>query len=281
MLKRNIPERVWIFDMEWVPDAAAARRLYDMAEETTEREAIERLWKENGATDARPQPFLKYLFSRIVSIAFLSRRIVFRDGEQQVEFAMHSLPKLPVDPAEADESHIIDKFLHYLGERRPQLVGYNSQESDLQVLIQRGLVNEVAAPMFCKRPENKWDPGDYFLRWDNEEHLDLMKLFSGRTGMTPKLDEIAKLCGFPGKLDIDGMHVVDLWLAGDLTKIVEYNQIDTLNTYLLWLRVVYFCGKLKEEEYVAEVDAFRAFLETEAQKPEKKFVIDFLNKWEI
>lgn len=280
MLKRNIPERVWVFDMEWVPCAATARKLFNLPEDISDIDAINTLWDENGATEAKPRPFLKYLFSRIVSIAFLSRRIVFTDGEERPEFALYSLPKLPIDQRETSEFFIIDTFLHWIGERRPQLVGFNSAESDIQVLIQRGIINEVSAPMFCKRPENKWDPGDYFGRWDNEEHLDLMKLFSGRNGMTPKLDEIAKLCGFPGKMELNGEHVVDMWLAGDITKIVEYNLIDVLNTYLMWLRTVHFCGKLKEEAYITELDEFRLFLESEAQKPEKGFITKFLEKWD-
>ena len=280
MLRRNIPERIWFFDMEWVPDATAARRLFDLPDGTPESDAIGTLWDKYGANEESQRPFLKYLLSRIVSVAFVQRRAVFRD-DHEVEFSLHSLPKLPVNEAEINESEIIQQFLHHLGERHPQLVGFNSYESDLQVLIQRGLINEVSAPLFCTRPPNRWDPGDYFgYKWENEEHLDLIRLFSNGA-MKPRLNEIARLCGFPGKLDVDGEQVVDLWLQGDVTKIVEYNLIDALNTYLVWLRVVHFCGKLKEEAYVSEVDQFRMFLEKEAQKPDKKFIYGFLEKWEI
>jgi len=279
MLRRNIPERIWFFDMEWVPDAMAARRLFDLSDETSETAAIEELWKTYGATEETPRPFLKYLLSRIVSIAFVQRRTVFRD-DHEIEFSLYSIPRLPVDNSAPGEDQIIERFLQQVGEKHPQLVGFNSYESDVQVLIQRGLINEVSAPLFCTRPDNKWDPGDYFARWDNEEHLDLIKLFSNGK-MTPRLNEIARLCGFPGKLDVDGEQVVDLWLKGDVTKIVEYNLIDALNTYLVWLRVVHFCGKLKEEAYISELEQFRIFLETEAQKPDKKFICGFLEKWEI
>jgi predicted PolB exonuclease-like 3'-5' exonuclease len=217
------------------------------------------------------------MFSRIVSIAFLSRKPVYVDGEKSVEFSLHSLPELPVDGM-PEESPLIERFLYILGKRCPQLVGYNSAASDIQVLIQRGMINEVAAEKFCERPDKPWEGSDYFRRWDNEDHLDMMKLFAGSRGMTPRLDEFAKLCGFPGKIDVKGDQVTDLWLAGDITKIVEYNQIDVLNTYLLWLRLVFFCGKLTEEEYMAEQDAFRFFLESEIQKG-RTFISDFLEKW--
>ena len=99
--------------------------------------------------------------------------------------------------------------------------------------------------------------------------------------MTPRLDDFAKACGFPGKIDVKGEQVTDLWLEGDLKKIIEYNQTDALNTYLVWLRLVYFCGKLSEEEYFDETEQFRSFLEMESAKPEKAFVADFLAKWTV
>jgi len=151
----------------------------------------------------------------------------------------------------------------------------------MQVLIQRGMINEVSAADFCRRPQDKWDKSnDYFARWDNECHLDLLRLFSSRD-MTPRLDEFAKLCGFPGKIDIKGDQVTDLWLDRDITNIVKYNQIYTLNTYLVWLRLIYFSGLIGEESYVQEQEQFREFLENETQKPEKAFLAHFLEKWPL
>ncbi len=282
MLKNDIHDPVWFFDLEWVPDAAGAIRLYDMLPETTELEAIEKLWQETRGYDAEtcPRPFVKYLFSRVVSIAFLSRRVVHVDGERHIEFALNSLPKLPFAETTVDEAEIIGKFLHYIGVRNPQLVGYNSSESDIQVLIQRGMVNEIRAEAFNSRPAKPWEGRDYFDSRNSEAHLDLMTKFS-RFAMTPKLNDMARLCGFPGKIDATGDQVVDMWLAGEIAKIVEYNLIDTLNTYLIWLRMVSFAGKLTEEEYFTEQEDFRAFLESEAAKEENDHISRFLAKWDF
>lgn len=283
MLKSPIHELALFFDLEWVPDAAGAKRLFDLPDETTEIEAMQKLWEHTNAYDAEknPRPFLKYMFSRVVSIAFLSRKTHFnRDNERVTDFALNSLPKLPLEADDVDEAYIIDQFLYFVGKRRPQLVGFNSAESDLQVLIQRGLINEVTAPAFNERPNKPWEGPDYFDARNSEAHFDLLKKFSGGA-MTPRLDELAKLCGFPGKIDVKGDQVTDLWLARELTKIVEYNQIDTLNTYLVWLRVVYFAGQLSEEDYHNEQEQFREFLENETQKPEKAFIADFLEKWPL
>jgi len=280
MLKSDIPELCLYFDMEWVPDAEGARRLYDLSPEMSEIDAMHELWSRSPQYDQEkcPRPFLKYMFSRVVSIAFLSRKVVYRDGERTIEFGLNSLPKLPVDDPRPNEVELINQFLYFVGARRPQLVGFNSEASDLQVLIQRGIINEVSAPEFNKRPDKPWEGPDYFDARNSEAHLDLIKRLS--TGaMMPRLDELAKLCGYPGKIDVKGDQVTDLWLEGDLTKIVEYNQIDVLNTYLVWLRVVYFTGRLNEEQYFDETEQFRAFLEAETAKPEKAFIKDFLDKW--
>lgn len=277
MLRNDIYDKVWFFDLEWVPDADAAKILLGLPYDVSEAEAFDALWRHAGATETRPRPFLKYLYSRIVSIAFLTRYVYFDGPESRIEFKLHSLPSLPAVKNDLSEGKIISDFLDALGRRKPQLVGFNSQESDVQVLVQRGIINQISAPMFCARSKDKWDKADYFARWDNEFHLDLLKLFSNRD-MTPRLNDMAKLCGFPGKIDVDGQQVADLWLEGDLNSIVEYNQIDALNTYLIWLRVVYFCGKMNETQYSNEIASFRSFLSAEAETG-KAHIRQFLDKW--
>src|SRR5262249_20988145 len=92
MFKSGIPELVLFFDLEWVPDASAAKRLYDLPDDVTEIEAMQALWQKAGATPENPRPFIKYLYSRVVSIAFLSRKRVYQDNEPTVEFTLNSLP---------------------------------------------------------------------------------------------------------------------------------------------------------------------------------------------
>ncbi len=281
MLKAGVPELTLFYDLEWVPDASGARRLFDLPDETSELEAMQALWEASPQYDAEknPRPFLKYMFSRVVSIAFLSRKMIYRDGERVPEFALNSLPKLPIEDEFVDETFLIDRFLYMVGERKPQLVGFNSSESDIQVLIQRGIINAVTAPKFNERPAKPWEGYDYFDSRNSEAHFDILTRFSSKFGMTPRLDEFARLCGFPGKIDVKGDQVTDLWLEREITRIVEYNQIDTLNTYLVWLRIVLFAGHLSEEEYAIETESFREFLESETEKPEKRFLTQFLDLW--
>jgi predicted PolB exonuclease-like 3'-5' exonuclease len=283
MLKNGIHDRIWFYDLEWVPDAMAARRLCELPEGATERDAFEALWKRAGANESRPMPFLKYLFSRVVSIAFLSRCLESIDGETQVVFRLHSLPEDPAEEAGGKtESILLSKFFHYVGERKPQLVGYNSLNADIRVLMQRAMVNDIEAKEFNLRPDKPWEGRDYYSDY-GEWHLDIMKLISGGGNNfreIPSLNELAKMCGFPGKLDVDGLQVADLWLAGELPKIIAYNEIDALNTYLVWLRLAHFCGFFEDPDYAAEQENFYNFLLAESQKPTRAHIKDFLAKWE-
>jgi predicted PolB exonuclease-like 3'-5' exonuclease len=280
MLKNGIHDRIWFYDLEWVPDAVAARRICNLPAEASEREAFELLWKHGGATEEKPMPFLKYLFSRVVSISFLSRNIERVDNENSVVFRLHSLPHDTADLAQRDEGHLISQFLHFVGERKPQLIGYNSLQSDLRVLVQRAMINDIDAREFNLRPEKPWEGRDYYTDY-GEWHVDIMKLLGGfGRDLTPTLNEISKMCGFPGKLDIDGQQVADLWLAGELKKIVAYNQIDVLNTYLVWLRLARFCGLFEDADYAAEQENFHKFLSTEAEKDGCEHLREFLGKWE-
>ena len=92
------------------------------------------------------------------------------------------------------------------------------------------------------------------------------------------LHEIATLSGIPGKLDVDGNQVAELWLAGDLRRIVEYNEFDALTPYLLWLRVAHFAGHFTPEEYAEEQEALRRMVEDLAGK--RAHLARYLDEWQ-
>src|SRR5438270_3060303 len=104
MLRSDIYDKVWFFDLEWVPDADEARLLFDLPENASESDAFKLLWHKAGATDDKPRPFLKYLYSRIVSIAVLIRSVRYDGPEPRIEFALRSLPKLPALKDDCDEA---------------------------------------------------------------------------------------------------------------------------------------------------------------------------------
>lgn len=247
---RSVPDHVWAFDLEWVPDLTSGRRAYDLPREMPDGEVYRTMWERAGADEETPRPYLKTMLCRVVSVATVVRR-VYDDGRVSL-----SLISLPDGDRPMPEVELIGRFLRGLGDKRPQLVGFNSRESDLPILIQRGLAQGISAAGFCRRPEKRWEGLDYFDRY-NEGHIDLKEIVGGWGKATPSLHEFACACGIPGKVGTSGDNVIDLWLAGDVRAIVEYNEFDALTTYLLWLRAAHFGGFFSDDQHAAEVERVR------------------------
>ena len=71
---------------------------------------------------------------------------------------------------------------------------------------------------------------------------------------------MAKLCGFPGKLGMDGSAVYAAYLDGKVDDIRRYCETDVMNTYLLYCRFQKMRGGLTEAEYVRETALVRETL---------------------
>jgi 3'-5' exonuclease len=273
---KGVKDRVWAFDIEWVPDPVAGRVLHRLPADTPDREAMEALWRAGGASAEDPTPFIKTVLCRIVSIAAVERRV---RGGNDVVVNLMSLPRDVESPHARREANVIGTFLEALGEHGPQLVGFNSLDADIKILIQRGVVLGVEAGGFCSRPEKPWEGVDYFAR-GSDFNIDLKDVLGGWGKSVPSLHEIASLSGIPGKMDVDGNQVARLWLEGRLDEIVRYNEYDALTTYLVWLRLAHFAGHFNVEEYVLEQQRIRELLEVRSQKPEGAHLARYLAEWE-
>ena len=267
--------KVWVFDVEWVPDPTAGRLLYQLPESLSDGEVMQEMWKMGGATDEDPMPYLKTVLCRVVSIAAVIRTV----RKDEVRLQLLALPRDPEDPEQISEPHIVRTFLDAVGARQPQLVGFNSQKADLKILLQRGLASGIQAEGFCRRPEKPWEGVDYFAR-TSDWHVDLLEILGGWGKSTPSLHEMATVCRIPGKLSADGQEVAPLWLKGKLAEIVAYNEYDALTTYLLWLRLAHFGGFLTTDRYEHEQELLRELLTTESEKPERSHLKDYLMEWD-
>ena len=270
---RNIPSEVWAFDVEWVPDIASGRRAYDLAPDVDDHAVLDEMWNRGGATEDEPRPYLKTVLCRVVSVAAVIRK---RAQHGDVSLVLHSLPA--ADAESSDEADLLSCFLEAVGKAKPQLVGFNSRSADLMILLQRAMVHRLALPDFCQRPAKPWDGVDYFAR-GSDAHIDLKEEFSGWGRATPSLHEFATACRIPGKIATDGRHVVDLWLDGDLRRIVQYNECDALSTYLLWLRAALLGGHLSPEEHERDEQQLEALLTSRGAMAGNDHLGTYLAAW--
>jgi hypothetical protein len=272
---RTVKSPVWAFDLEWVPDPVAGRLLHKLPDHLSDREVMTVMWEEAGATPDDPMPFLKTILCRIVSIAAVVRREK-PDGE--IKLDLLSLPKDTYDPEQLKEANLVRKFLDAVGKASPQLVGFNSIAADLKILIQRGFVLGIDAGSFCQRPEKPWEGRDYFHR-DNEWNIDMCNILGGYGRGGVSLNQAAVLAGIPGKMDTTGHQVAELWLEGEMERIVHYNEFDALTTYLVWLRLAHLACRFDDEQYEQEVDRVRALLKREIEENGRSYLQAYVDEW--
>lgn len=275
---KQVMERVWAFDCEWVPDPLAGRLLYPEAADAADDAAVmEVMWKNGKATEEDPRPFLKVGLCRVVSIAAVERFV--SNGGRDVKLRLLSLPHDVHSESERAERSVVGKFLNAIGQHTPQLVGFNSVGADLKILVQRAAILGEPARGFCKRPNKPWEGADYFARF-SDHNVDIKEAILGTGRGTPSLHELAVQMGIPGKMEVAGDNVADLWLAGEWDRIVQYNETDALTTYLVWLRLAYFGGHLSDTRYEAEQLKVRELIQAEAEKPERAHLLGFLTEWD-
>lgn len=230
---------VLVFDIETVPDVAGIRRLHDLPESLPDEEVAELAFHQRRAQTGGD--FLPHYLQRVVAIS-----CVLRAGESWKVWS--------IGTPEDGERELIQRFYDGIDKFTPQLVSWNGQGFDAQVLHYRGLMHGIAA-------ERYWDQGeeDRDFKWNNyisryhPRHLDLMDLLAlYQPRAAAPLDALAKLCGFPGKLGMDGSAVWGAYRAGRLADIRNYCETDVVNTYLVYLRFQKMRGALTEKAHAHE-----------------------------
>lgn len=239
---------VLVFDIETIPDVAGLRTLRAKVADLTDAQVLQ-AWRDERAAKGQTD-FAPLHLQRVVAIS-----CVFRSTEG---LKVHSF----VDRDGQSEGRVVQSFFSAVDKHVPQLVSWNGGGFDLPVLHYRGLQHGVVADKY-------WDMGedDREFKWNNYisryhlRHLDLMDLLAMyQPKNNAPLDAMAKLCGFPGKLGMDGSQVHDVYLAGGIEEIRRYCETDVMNTYLLYCRYQKMRGGLLEDEYTKEMSLVRETL---------------------
>lgn len=259
-----------VFDIETIPDIAGIRclaadapeeygALPDHASDGEVYEALRKIRQAAGLSD-----FLPHYLQRVAVISCGFRD---RDG-----FRIKSL----VDQGEG-EAGVIQAFFRIIEKYTPRLISWNGNGFDLPVLHYRGLIHGVQAPRY-------WDMGDddrefrynHYIGRYHTRHLDLMDLlakYSGRANAP--LDKLTRLCGFPGKMGIDGSQVWQVWQNAGQDDIRRYCETDVVNTYFLFCRFQRMRGQLSIQEYDAEM----RLIETTLAGSDEPHWASFLSAW--
>ena len=254
---------IFVFDIETVPDVEAGRKLYDL--EDLDDKNVGRVMFHKRAEESGGSEFLRHHLHRIVAISIVLRT---RDS-----FKVWSL-----GAADSPEEELLQRFFDGIDRYTPTLVSWNGSGFDLPVIHYRSLLHGVAAPRY-------WDTGseDKNFKWNNylsrfhERHTDVMDVLAGyQPRAKAKLDQIATLLGFPGKMGMDGSKVWDNFQAGDIEGIRNYCETDVLNTYLVYQRFEMIRGHLSASGYEQVCEQVR----TELAAANKPHLDEFLQGWQ-
>lgn len=237
---------VLVFDIETIPDAPGLRQAWGLqgSDEAVVEAALARRREQTGGSD-----FLPLHLHQVVVVSMLMR------NDQGLK--VHSL-----SGGREEERRIVQGFFSAVGRNTPTLVSWNGSGFDLQVLNYRAMIHGVQAPRFWDQGEDDRDfrYNNYLGRYHSRHSdlMDLLALYNGRANAP--LDQLARLCGFPGKLGMDGAQVGAAWREGRHDEVRDYCETDVANTWLLWCRFQLLRGAMSPQAYEAEITLARETL---------------------
>ena len=237
---------VLVFDIETIPDVDGLCRLGYGVVDTDPEEVIAAYQLEKG----RDGSFLPLHLQKIVAISCVLREWRYGPDGIQDRFRVWSLG----DPGEPEDV-LIQRFYDGIQSFTPQLISWNGGGFDLPVLHYRALQHKIKAARYWEMGQTEREfKYDHYIGRYHMRHLDLMDLLAlYQPRAFAPMDELAKLCGFPGKLGMDGSAVFGAYQAGDIEGIRNYCETDVVNTYLLYTNFEYMRGNLSKEDYDKEL----------------------------
>jgi predicted PolB exonuclease-like 3'-5' exonuclease len=244
--------RYLIFDTEAVADGDLIAKIRYPKDNLEPDAAIARYRQELVDERGDGKDFIPHTFMLPISVAI---------GKIDAQY------RLTVLDAPAFRPHVITKkfwqgWAHY---DRPTLVTFNGRGYDIPLLELAAFRYGYSLPYWFNYDDKSFEQARN--RFNLESHLDLYDLISnfGAVRMTGGLNLLANLIGKPGKTEVDGSKVQDMYLAGKTQEINDYCRCDVLDTYFVFLRSRVLTGKLKLEEEQQLVNETHSWLEQQAE----------------
>jgi predicted PolB exonuclease-like 3'-5' exonuclease len=151
----------------------------------------------------------------------------------------------------ADEKTLIQQFWRVVRFRkgniqmRTTMVHFNGRGFDLPVLYYRSLKHRIPLVNFEDRSR-------YSFEFSHDICDDLSDFGASSR---PSLDALSKMLGLPGKTDIRGSQVEELYEKGEIARIRDYCMEDALSTYFVWLTLRLVRSQISEDKYRAAFDS--------------------------
>ena len=265
-MPRNV--RYLVFDTESVADAELVAKLRYAGQGLSPGEAVRRYRDE--LMEKYASDFIPYSFQVPISVVA---------GKVTADFRLEDVVVLDEPQF---RPHVITENFWRGWEKygRPTLVSFNGRGFDLPLLELAAFRYGISVPGWFQGASKSYDQPRN--RFNTTAHIDLCELLTnfGSTRFTGGLNLAANLLGKPGKMDVQGDMVQDMYDADRLAEINDYCRCDVLDTYFVFLRTRVLLGQLTldvEQQLIAQT---KQWLESKAEgSPAFRLYLDHWGDW--
>lgn len=232
-----------VFDVESVADGQLVSRIRFPREDLSPAEAIRRYRDE--LLERYETDFIPYSYQYPVSVVV---------GKVAADCTL--LDVVALDEPRFRPHVITEKFWRgWEAYNRPTLVTFNGRTFDLPLMELAAFRYGLSVPGWFDLGGKSFSQPRY--RYNPEAHFDLYELLTnfGATRLSGGLNLAATMLGKPGKMDVQGHMVQDLFDTGNLPQINDYCRCDVLDTYFVFLRCAVLVGQIsldREQELIAQ-----------------------------
>lgn len=142
---------------------------------------------------------------------------------------------------------------------QPTWVTFNGRTFDIPLMEHAAFRYGISNPRWFNIGDRSYEQNRN--RYNHASQLDVQEILTnyGTTWFRGGLNLAASLLGKPGKMDVHGDMVYDLYTQGKIAEINEYCRCDVLDTYFVFLRTMVLMGKLdikQESELVSQTKQY-------------------------
>ncbi len=254
-----------VFDVESVADGALVSKLRYPGQNLSPEDAIRKYRDELMAkfeTD-----FIPYTFQFPISVIVA-----------KVAADLRLIDIVALDDPQYRPHVITDHFWRgWEAYKRPTLVSFNGRTFDVPLLELAAFRYGINLQRWFNLQGKTYEQPRN--RYNTESHLDVHDLLTnfGATRFNGGLNLAANILGKPGKMDVQGYMVQDLYNEGKLAQINDYCRCDVLDTYFVFLRSCVVLGNIsleREQELIADTKAW-----LEERRETSAAYVSYLEAW--
>jgi predicted PolB exonuclease-like 3'-5' exonuclease len=257
--------RYLVFDTESAADAALVAKLREPTHTGNPNEAVARYRAE--LMEKYDSDFIPYTFQIPISVAIAkvgaNYELIDLVVLDEPEFRPHKITR--------------DFWVGWEKYGQPTLVSFNGRSFDLPLLELAAFRYGIPVARWFNTQLKTYDQPRN--RYNTLAHIDLYDLLTnfGASRFTGGLNLAANLLGKPGKMDVQGDMVQDMFEQGKLAEINDYCRCDVLDTYFVFLRSRVLQGQLSLDEEHGLIGDAKEWLIKQSQKISA--YQSYLTKW--